>query len=332
MKIWKAQKKPIVIGMQLNGQDDRLLKSALSLAKVLQSRVELVHCMDAPIGYSSAGEILAKSSSQVPLLQHEASQQTARSQLEAYAQSSRNDPLVQTHLGSGDPAEELCHRARELGAGLIVCGLRERAQADLLQGVSTALALAFYAPVPVLILPRSTEVDFQKPVPLLIADNLSAEASYVLESGLQLARQLASPAVYHMHVLKTNEAEIALILGEMEADCRAGRLPQDMPRTAESLQQKLLSKIESELAYRFHNSSCCKDLKERYHPLAAMGTVDKALQSILASHYTQLIVMGRHQFYSYRKLAMDQIPFQALVAFKLGLLVIPSYDEGRSQA
>jgi len=41
--------------------------------------------------------------------------------------------------------------------------------------------------------------------------------------------------------------------------------------------------------------------------------------------------MGRHQFYSGRRLALDHIPYRAITERKAGLLVIPSYEESRSR-
>ena len=58
------------------------------------------------------------------------------------------------------------------------------------KGVSTALSLAFYAPVPVLVLPMSVAIDFEIPGSVLISDSLGGEGWYVLESGLKLARYL----------------------------------------------------------------------------------------------------------------------------------------------
>ncbi len=41
--------------------------------------------------------------------------------------------------------------------------------------------------------------------------------------------------------------------------------------------------------------------------------------------------MGLHQFYSQRRLALDHIPYRAIMERKAGLLVIPNNEEARSR-
>ena len=126
MKIWKAPKKPIVVGMRLDDHEDQLLQSALSLAKKLQSCVELVHCFESPIGYSSAGEILPKTTSQSPTVENPWSEDRAKAILKALGTAANGHVDIHVHVERGDPAENLLRIAREVGAGLIVCGIRDQ--------------------------------------------------------------------------------------------------------------------------------------------------------------------------------------------------------------
>lgn len=331
MKIWKAQKKPIVVGMRLDDREDLLLQSAMSLAKKLQSCVELVHCFESTIGYSSAGEILPKANNESPAVCNPWSEDRAKGILKALGNAANDHIDIHVHVERGDPAENLSRIAREVGAGLIVCGIRNQSQSMAFKGLSTALSLAFYAPVPVLILPLPMTIDFEKPVSILIADSLGGEGWHVLESGLQLARYLDCEAIYHAHILKANATDIQKALQDMSESARQGRLSRDITFTPELLEKTLLQKINEELFYRFHNTTCSKDLLKRYHPIAGIGDIDSEVNRIMEHGNTRLVIMGRHQFYSNRRLALDHIPYHAIMERKAGLLVIPNYEEARSR-
>jgi nucleotide-binding universal stress UspA family protein len=331
MKIWKAQKKPIVVGMRLDDREDLLLHAAMSLAKKLQSCVELVHCFESPIAYSSAGEVLPRAASQNQMLTNPWSEDRARGILKALGKASNDQVDIHVHVERGDPPENLARIAKEVGAGLIVCGIRGQHPPWAFRGLSTALSLAFYAPVPVLILPLPMAIDFEKPLSILIADNLGGEGWQVLESGLQLARYLDCGAVYHTHILKANALDIQNTLQDMAESAKQGRLPRDVSFTPEILEKTLLQKINEELFYRFHNTSCCKDLMKRYHPVAALGDIDSEVNRIMEESGSKLVILGRHQFSSNRSLALDHIPYHALMQQKAGLLVIPNYEEARNR-
>jgi nucleotide-binding universal stress UspA family protein len=331
MKIWKAQKKPIVVGIRLDDHEDQLLHSAMSLAKKLESCVELVHCFESSIGYSSAGEILPKATSQSPTVNNPWSEDRAKSILKALGSAANGHVDIHVHVERGDPAENLLRIAREVGAGLIVCGIRDQTPPWAFRGLSTALSLAFYAPIPVLILPLAIAIDFEKAVSILIADSLGGEGWHVLESGLQLARHLDCAGVYHAHILKANSLDIQTTLCDMTESAKQGRVPRDISFTPELLEKTLLQKINEELFYRFHNTSACKDLLQRYHPIAAIGDIDNEVDRMMATSGTRLMIMGRHQFYSGRRLALDHIPYRAIMERKAGLLVIPSYEESRTR-
>lgn len=331
MKIWKAQNKPIVVGMRLDDREDQLLQSTMSLAKKLQSCVELVHCFESNIGYSSAGEILPKATTQSPTLTNPWSEDRAKTILKALGNATTDHVDIHVHVERGDPAENLVRIAREVGAGLIVCGIRDQAQPWAFKGLSTALSLAFYAPIPVLILPLAKAIDFERTVSILIADSLGGEGWHVLESGLTLARVLDCAGVYHAHILKANSMDIQATLCDMTESARQGRLPTDICFTPELLEKTLLQKINEELFYRFHNTSSGKDLLQRYHPIAAIGEIDSEVDRIMNASGSRLMIMGRHQFYSGKRLALDHIPYRAIMERKAGLLVIPNYEESRSR-
>ncbi|HYX31747.1 MAG TPA: universal stress protein [Oligoflexus sp.] len=323
MNIWKAQKKPIVMGMRLDDHEDLLLQSTMSLAKKLQSSVELVHCFESAIDYSSAGNVLPKATRQGPTMVNPWSEDRAQASLQALAHAS--DPSIESHVHveRGDPAENLSQIAQDVGAGLIVCGMREQPKPWALKGLSTALSLAFYAPVPVLILPLRMAIDFHQPVSILIADSLGGEGWQILESGLNLARYLDCEAVYHSHVLKAQPWDIQATVNDMAETRTQGRLSWDIDLTPESLQTTLLQKINEELFYRFHNTSCGKDLLHRYHQVAAIGDIHTEFNRMI-DQGTKLVIMGRHQFFSNKRLNLDHIPYQAMMEQKAGLLVIPS--------
>ncbi|WP_141734162.1 universal stress protein [Oligoflexus tunisiensis] len=331
MKIWKAQKKPIVVGMRIDDHENLLLQSSMALAKKLQSRVELVHCFESAIAWSSAGEILPNPTSQATPQANPWSKERARSILKALAHATSEDVDVHVHIERGDPAENLGRIAKDVSSGLIICGIREQDEARAFKGLSTALSLAFYAPVPVLILPANTAIDFQEPLNILIADSLGGEGWHVLESGLQLARTLDCEAVYHTHVLKANAMDIEQTLRDMAESAKQGRMSREIRLTPDLLQKTLLQKINEELFYRFHNTSSCKDLLRRYHPIAALGDIDSEFNRMMENSGIRLVIMGRHQFFANRRLTLDHIPYQALMQNRAGLLVIPSFEESRNR-
>ncbi len=322
MNIWTAEKKPIVVGMLLDGHDEPLLKTALSLAKHLHSCLEIVHCFAEPIEYSLQGEVFPNANGTKDLHAKRLGEKIAVQFLEDLVRNQSSEINIHIHIERGDPAEDLSRVAKEVSAGIIVCGLRNHSSARTLKGMSTALSLAFYAPCPVLILPSSSEIDFDQGINILISDSLGGEGWLVLESGLRLARSLDTRSVSHAYVLKASRDDIDIVLREMREGPKQDPLTQDLV-THESLEKSLLHKIHEEILYRFHNSSCSQHLLSRYHPIAALGDLESELHRIIEETSSQLIIIGRHQFYHKKTLNLDRIPYRAIIEKKAGLLIIP---------
>jgi nucleotide-binding universal stress UspA family protein len=112
----------IVVGTDFSQASERALSVALDLAERLDAEVELVHV------YALPTFNLPLEGAMMPSASHAASLLERLQELldGAVARHSHRGLPLRAHLRNGSPHEDLCHFAREVGAGLIVVGTHGR--------------------------------------------------------------------------------------------------------------------------------------------------------------------------------------------------------------
>jgi hypothetical protein len=179
------------------------------------------------------------------------------------------------------------------------------------------------APVPVLILSLAAQIDFEKPVNVLLCDTLGGEGWQVLESGLQFARALDTRKLFHAHILKASKRSIQ--------DARSGFVETSINKkriATENLERSMMSRIREELLYRFHSTLSSTIYTDRYHAEASIGDLDAEIFRLIDQNQCDLVIIGREQFLSRNNIVLDRIPYRALLERKIGLLVLPDFRPG----
>ena len=138
--------------------DRRVMKYALTLAREYQSRVQVLHCLEAPGEMDMADEVEASYSE---------AQQSQVAGLEGRLNELMTDMTpdcgdLETVLAVGNPGDQLYSYASEQKADLIIIGIRPQKVWERLLNYSTTEAIIRNAPCPVLAIPTRSPLVFER--------------------------------------------------------------------------------------------------------------------------------------------------------------------------
>ena len=319
----KTFRRPIVVGLLLQGDEEAFLKSCSTLAERLEAPLELVHVLEMPQTGWAAPDFIVNPFFGYERALNEMDETLARQKLEAIAQRLSTRHPVRVHVLRDCPSAALCTIATELRAGLIVCGIKAPVSEGMFRGMSTAFALASHADTAVLILPRQTFFDFSSPHRLLIADNLEIEGRFALENALRLAEDLASPAIYHVHIHKRGRQEIAGMLTHVVDEMKRSQLVGPPQLNPELYIELLSQRIRDDLIYRFHNSEGAQRLGAVYEPRVAFGDAADELRVLIEQTHAGLLVFGRHHLIHRRGFSIGKMPYAAMIKQNVATFIVP---------
>lgn len=321
MSVLAAQRRPLVVGLDFKEASEDFISSCISLAEKLHANVELVHAV-----HASSFDFMGPADAIVnPYYNYEKAfaaleEQDAHERLEAIKKSFPASIEVRAHVVREAPATALLSIAQELRAGLIVCGLGAGTAPTLFQGVSTAFSLAAHGDLPLMLLPLAGVLDFREPPRMLIADKLEVEGRFALENALRLAEDLATAAIFHVHVhprradlIDDMARRAQKLLGREQTEAFEGKL----------YLEQIRSRIEGELLYRFHNSEGAQQLAASYETRLAFGEEAEELQKICEETKARLLVFGRHHLIHRKSFSLGKLPCEALLREKAAIVVVP---------
>ena len=323
----KTFRRPIVVGLLLNGQEEEFLKSCKTLSDRLEAPLELVHVLETCNTVWGAPEFIINPFFGYERALSEMDETVARQKLETIAKQLKTKQPVGVHVLRDYPSAALCTIAAELRAGLIVCGIQSDAKANLFRGMSTAFALASHADTAVLVLSRSAFFDFHTPRALLIADNLEIEGRFALENALRLAEDLGSPAIYHVHIHKRSRQEIATMLHQVQAEMLRSQSGDYSQLNPELYTELLSQRIRDDLIYRFHNSEGAQRLGAAYETRVAFGDAADELHLLVQQTHAGLLVFGRHHLIHKRGFSLGKMPYAAMIKQNLATFIVPDGEK-----
>ncbi len=317
----------IVVGLDLSDEEDKLIKTAVSLAKKTGARLVLVHAIQPFRSYASAGEDMTLPYEAFEQEVHHSDFDEAEQNLYALRDRLPAEILIETEVVREFPENALENTAEKVKASLIICGMRERdGETSWYGGMSTALSMMASSKFPVMILPLSTEIDFATSEHnILVADNLQDEGLHALQAALGLCRSIAYKQLIHLHVKKTSYRDINETVEKIKVAMIEGRLPAN----PEFESDVYLRQIKDEVKTLMHDrlEAADKDFARGLHwsPRVKFGSPAEELQQVVRESKSDILVFGKHHFIRPKGLVLGTIPYSAMVEGNVASIVVPGF-------
>lgn len=319
----------IVLGLDLSDEEDKLIKTAVSLAKKTGSRLVLVHAIQPFRTYTGAGEDLTLPYEVFEQEVHHEDVSEAEQSLYALRDRLPSDLVVDIEVCRDFPENALETVAEKVKASLILCGMRARKEdSSWYGGMSTALSMMASSKFPVMILPLSTEIDFAtREHNILVADNLQEEGLTALQAALGLCRSISYKQLIHLHVKKTSYRDINETVEKIKVAMIEGRLPPN----PEFESDVYLKQIKTEVKNLMHDrlEAADKDFARGLHwsPRVRFGQPVEELQHAVRESKSDILVFGKHHFLRPKGLVLGKIPYQAMVEDNVASIVVPNASQ-----
>lgn len=320
---WNPRNKPIVLGVSLDKNDEFLIQSASTLARKLESPLELVHATQPIFNYMGAGDVVVNPYYGYDRVINDLEDDEARKGLEKVRQTLPTDIKVGLHVLRDYTSEALTTIATEVHAALIICGISKIKSNNFLEGMSTAFSLASHADVPVLILPLDTPMDFANRPRMLIADNLEVEGGRALETAIRLAIELDCAEVCHTHVHKLSITDVQHMVDKVREAMNLGKIPPNPEFSTTTYIDQIRAKIAEELHYRLQNIPGAERIAPHYEALVSFGNPVEELHKTTQNRKTQLLVFGRHHLFHRQRFSLGKIPYDAMMEEGVATMIVP---------
>ena len=287
----------IVLGLDLSGDESRLVDSAVRLAKKTGSRLVLVHAVQPFRSYLSSGDDTALSYEPFEQDSYAVDRDEAEETLYALRDQLPPELLIDIKVSHQYPEYALEQVAEELKASLIICGIRSERSERWYGRTSTALSLMNVSKFPVMVLPLNMRIDFTSgDHNILVADNLESEGLYALKAAMGLCKSIAYKQLFHLHVKKTSYRDINETVAKIKLAMIEGRLPSNPQFEA----QDYLSQIKKELKAIMHErlQIADKDFSQGLHwaPRVRFGTPIDELQHLVRDSKSDILIFGKYCF------------------------------------
>ncbi len=319
MSVLRAQRRPIVVGIDYRNIDEKFIASCATLAQKLNSPLELVHAVESSFDFMVPADVIVNPFYAYEKALAEMEESEAREKLESIKKQLPASLISHVHIIRGLPAEALLTVGQETKAGLIVCGAQSKSARNIFRGVSTAFSLATHADIPLLLLPMGESINFQDPLKMLIADNLEIEGRFSLENALRLAEDLGSSAIYHVHIHPRSAAQITAFASQLSPSMEEANPLFNGPRYLEMIQQRIID----DLLYRFHNSEGAQQLVARYEARIVFGEDSGELQRACKETGARILVFGRHHLIHRKSFSLGKLPCGALLDEQAAIVIVP---------
>lgn len=324
MQNYVNKTRPIVAALLLDATDQAILSAARFLARKLHAPLQLVHAVRPMFSYVGSGDIVINPYYGYESHFSENEERDAKVKLEALRETI-DEVEVSSEVLRDFPAEAILDFAQDKHAGLIICGVRpdDKERHRLLSGLSTAFSLASDADVPVLLIPIDRPIPFDRPLRMLIADNLESEGEEALEVALALAHALHAEQLTHIHVQETSYGEIDKMIESVRESMLKGAIPANPILNRDVYIEGVRTKTRDELLRRCHSSAAAALNSTVYEPVVAFGHPADEVHDEIQRSGSQIMIFGRHHLIRRKTLSLGRIPYKAMIEEGVATLVVP---------
>lgn len=312
------RQKTIVVALQKDARDQKLLAAAKSLADKLACKLHLVHSYEPRLGVLPS-----------PIFGEEYHDLLATIYDSGFAETEQEIGELAATVGAtfrvlvGAPCPALVAEARSAKAWLMMVGSRGHSHRFLPKGLSVPLSLFNASPCPVLVVSDSAEVPWQQesaaPSDLAVfaADDLSAINPTAFAAELSQATQEGGGPLQVVHVNPMTKDTIEAGIAQAAA-------------AAHSAAREAYNASE---IYEHINRRICEVMKDRV-PLALRTRVTpeftvlhgEPIPELLAEierRNPSIVVFGKHQAWHHKPFYFGQVPFSTAFQLNRPFIVVP---------
>ncbi len=319
----------IIVAVGLDEHTDALLRSASSLARRSGMSLRLVHVVEPWVGgyWSTA---VAGGIPMMDIVQNVETEQIkmAEDKLTRLVERYGKDISCNYAVLRGIVADAILEDAAVSEAAMLITGSAGEYQRFIPRGFSTALSLLAHAPIPVLVVPRDVELNFERPeLKLLVADDLSTEARRIVATAFAFAAELDSPRLLHFHV---NAMGADHVEDTMRKAVAAQRDSGDPGMIARDVAGTLLEAIKKGLAERVPQNRLAFDRAGgTYQVKIANGHPIEEVNAEAERLGADVLIFGRHQTFHRRPFLIGRVPFHAMLSRQQAVMVLPLEEGGQ---
>ncbi len=324
----------IVVGLDLSEEEDKLIRSVVSLAKRTGSSLVFVHAAQPFRSYAPLGEDLVLPYDAFEEESYHSHSEEAQQRLYALRDRLPAELVIDIEVLRDYPENALESVAEKVGASLIVAGMRSRNDdASIYEGMSTALSLMGSSKFPVMILPLGTEIDFSSHQHrVLVADNLKEEGLLALSAALAFCRSLNIKNLAHLHVRKTSYRDINSTVEKIKLAMIEGRVPVNPEFEREVYLKQIKDEVKNLLKLRFENSDPEFAKGIHWTPRVRFGHPARELHEATRDAGADILIFGKHHFLRPKGLVFGKIPYAAMIEENVASIVVPSLALNRDQS
>ena len=300
-----------------------LVKFAGSLAARLGKRLVLLHViepiLELPISMVEIGPLHGIEAAAVQE-SHKAAEQWLADLKKLVPQG----VSVESVIVHGKTRSMLAQSALTSRACLLIAGAHfQTLRHAISRGLSTAMGLMPVTRVPLMLvdpnqLPSLTDSDSK----ILLADDLTPSAEAAVRYALEFSTAIEHATVRHIYINSIDRQQLA---GALAAAAAAARAPEVDEVSAESVFARLVGDLRHQLEYR---ASSYVDYLENsggnYEADVITGKVREELSVEILRFHPSLLVFGRHKALHAVPIFLGRMPFRAMVAHGLPVLVVPA--------
>lgn len=313
----------VLVAVGLDSQTQHLINAATSLCRQTKMSMRLVHVIEPWEGRYWA----SAATGGIPMMDIISSVEveqakSARIELEKLAKTIDSSIDVSTNVLVSTVADGIIADAVGTAATVIMTGAALQYSAFVPRGFSTALSLMAKAPIPVLVVPKTVQPDFEKArFKMLIADDLTQDSDSTALTALDFARVLNNPALEHLHVNSVNAENLQTTFNTVMASSRIPMNPAvDMQMLNKILRETMRQKLDQRLPER---RNLLVSQGGTYSASVIDGKPEEEIQRIAKSGDFDLIVFGRHATFHQRPFLIGRVPFHAMLAQDRCVMVAP---------
>jgi nucleotide-binding universal stress UspA family protein len=312
----------VAVAVAFDENAEGLVRLAGALARRLGKKLVLLHAVEPWI------ELPASLTDATPLLGLGAAAEreahgVAEARLKELAGLVPHGVEVERVVVLGKARSALAQSATACNASLLIVGAHlEALRHAVPRGLSTAMALMPAATVPLLVvdpakLPPLAEGDCK----LLVADDLSAATAPAVRYALELAAAMGQCTVRHVYVngIDRDQLQAALAAAAAASHSPLGDAvsPDEiLNRVTMQLQAKLEERASAHVDY-------LEAARGRYEAEVVSGSVRNELLLEVLRYRPHLLVFGRHKTLHTGPMFLGRMPFRAMVAHGLPVLIVP---------
>jgi len=323
----------VVVGLELSGREENLIRTAVSLAQKTGTRLVFVHALSSGPGVAFHDEAAYFDESNFLKSRDILDERDALQNLYALRDRLPPELFVDIRVLKEYPEDALELVAEETDANLIMVGMRKHNNDRWLGEISTGVVLMGSSHFPVMVQPLDVQMDFMSSHhKLLVADNFRTEGLSALQAALGLCRSIAYEDLVHVHVEQLSYEDLHLMAEKMKISMIEGLIPDDPDFDEKRFIERVKDESRLIMSDRLKEADIefCKGV--HWIPRVRFGNPVVELSRTAQQTHADLMIFGKHHLLNPAKIkegsVIGSISYADMINYHIPSIVVPDRREG----